>query len=448
MLGICSRVLSRVVFRPANFRRLFSKCPVSAKTRRFPNHQLSRRFRADRVLLDEQASRPTPTNAVDERSLFKATNVEDATVLEWEDGTRSSFHHIWLRDHCRCSDCYNAETHQKQQNLLGISNLSPKDIQTKEDELLITWPDDHVTRFTASWLRQHTYDDAGNEKLKPESCEAGVNLYLWDKEMIESNKPPHLRFEQVLEDELEWLKLCETIIRYGFAFVRETPTQIQALQQMSEALGGFVRTTHFGSLYEFSNEAMDHADTAYTAAPLRAHTDSTYLTETPGLALLHCVGHDGTGGMSLLVDGFHAAEKLRQENRQAFQLLTSTNVPFEYIVENLHLQAYGPIIELHPFKGNIHRIRYNTYDQAPLTALKYEDIPKFYDALKAFAALTCAPENQHWYKLVPGELIIMANWRVLHGRTTFTGKRVMQGCYVSRDHFTGKFQSVAPNKSN
>ena len=443
MFRVCSL---RVVFRPANFLRLFSKSLVSAKTRRLHNHLLSRKFRADRVLLDEKAFRPTTTSALDERcSLSKATNVEDATVLEWEDGTRSSFHHIWLRDHCRCSDCYNAETHQKELNLLDIPNVIPKDIQTKEDELVITWPDDHVTRFTASWLRQHTYDDAGNGELKPNSCE-GVNLYLWDKEMIESNKPPYLRFGQVLEDELEWLKLCETIIRYGFAFVRETPTQVQVLQQMGEALSGFVRNTHYGNLWEFSNEAMDHADTAYTADYLRAHTDNTYFTDPTGLQMLHCVGHDGTGGMSLLVDGFHAAEKLRQENRQAFQLLTSTVVPFEYISENLHLQAHGPVIELHPFKGNISRIRYNTYDLAPLTVLKYEDIPKFYDALNAYTALTCAPENQYWFKLVPGELLIMANWRVFHGRSSFTGKRIMQGCYISRDDFIGKFRAVS-NKS-
>ena len=107
------------------------------------------------------------------------------------------------------------------------------------------------------------------------------------------------------------------------------------------------------------------------------------------------------------------------------------------------MKAKGPIIELDPFNGTISRIRFNNYDMQTLDCLNYEDVAQFYKALKAFTALTCDPENQLWFKLVPGLLLIMGNWRVLHGRSSFTGKRSMQGCYVNGDDFFGKYRARA-----
>ena len=165
--------------------------------------------------------------------------------------------------------------------------------------------------------------------------------------------------------------------------------------------------------------------------------------------MLHCVGHEGTGGLNLLVDGFFAAEKLRKEDRASFDFLTSTTLPFHYKSEDLHLKAHGPIINLDPFDGTVSKIRFNTYDMQTLDWMSYNDVAQYYKALKAFTGLTCAPENQLWFKLVPGLLLIMGNWRVLHGRSSFTGKRSMHGCYVNGDDFFGKYRAkaVALNKN-
>ena len=381
------------------------------------------------------------TNASTDAFVSNANVGKDSTTIEWTDGATSRFHHIWLRDHCRCSECYNSETHQKELHLLDISHASPKNVTVHQDELIVTWQNDHETRFGTSWLRQHSYDeDAGKHRR---GAVSSVDRCLWDKELIESKyKLPYLKFGDVIKGKSDWLELCETIIKFGFAFVSETPTQLQASEQISEVLAGFVRPTHYGGVTEFSNEAMDHADTAYTADYLRGHTDNTYFTDPAGLQFLHCTGHEGTGGMSLLVDGFYVAEKLRQTNYEAFKFLSSTTLPFHYRDDQLYLKAQGTVIEMHPFTNDVDRIRYNTYDLAPLTSLRYEDVPRCYDALQAFTALTCAPENQYWFKLMPGTLLIAANWRVLHGRSSFTGKRSMQSCYLNRDDFLGRFRAA------
>ena len=51
--------------------------------------------------------------------------------------------------------------------------------------------------------------------------------------------------------------------------------------------------------------------------------------ETP-LQVFHCLRHDGSGGDTLLVDGFHAAETVRHEDPHAFTDLAQFRVEHEY----------------------------------------------------------------------------------------------------------------------
>lgn len=43
---------------------------------------------------------------------------------------------------------------------------------------------------------------------------------------------------------------------------------------------------------------------------------------------LHCIKQTTAGGESEVVDGFHVSRKLKQQNPQAFQILSSTLVDF------------------------------------------------------------------------------------------------------------------------
>ena len=43
--------------------------------------------------------------------------------------------------------------------------------------------------------------------------------------------------------------------------------------------------------------------------------------------------HDGTGGETLLVDGFHAADTLKRDEPEAFKLLSTLKVEHEFIGE-------------------------------------------------------------------------------------------------------------------
>ena len=60
---------------------------------------------------------------------------------------------------------------------------------------------------------------------------------------------------------------------------------------------------------------------------------------------------------------------------------------------------------------------------------------KFYKAIKKFD-LIANDKNYQWrHILKPGELLIFNNWRILHGRASFSGTRKISGCYINKEDF-------------
>jgi alpha-ketoglutarate-dependent taurine dioxygenase len=136
-----------------------------------------------------------------------------------------------------------------------------------------------------------------------------------------------------------------------------------------------------------------------------------------------------------LIDGFQVANKLKEENLEVFNRLTTTLVPAEYIEEGHHHKYLAPIIRFNPTGNEIEQIRFNLYDRAPLNSIPPNEIRQFYSDLKILAKELENPENRVIFKLEPGTVMIFDNWRVLHGRNAYEGKRTMTGCYVQRTEF-------------
>ena len=85
---------------------------------------------------------------------------------------------------------------------------------------------------------------------------------------------------------------------------------------------------------------------------------------------------------------------------------------------------------------SLERLRFNVYDRSttpPVCPIK--DVNHFYSAVKKMADLTQSRENQLLLTLRPGLVVFIDNWRVMHGRTEFVGKRVLTGCYMDSDEF-------------
>lgn len=79
------------------------------------------------------------------------------------------------------------------------------------------------------------------------------------------------------------------------------------------------------------------------------------------IQVFHCLKHEGTGGRTLLVDGFYAAEQVLRQAPDQFELLSKVPLKHEY-VENVgdchnHMIGVGPVLNVYPWNNELYLIR-------------------------------------------------------------------------------------------
>jgi alpha-ketoglutarate-dependent taurine dioxygenase len=78
------------------------------------------------------------------------------------------------------------------------------------------------------------------------------------------------------------------------------------------------------------------------------------------------------------------------------------------------------------------QISFNNYDRAPLK-LPNEQMAEFYRSYGLLHKLVNDRDNWLKIRLNSGDALIFDNWRTLHGRMEYTGKRLFIGCYHNRE---------------
>jgi trimethyllysine dioxygenase len=180
-------------------------------------------------------------------------------------------------------------------------------------------------------------------------------------------------------------------------------------------------------------------DTAYTTLALPAHTDTTYFTDPAGLQMFHLLSHtSGTGGASLLVDGFRAASVLQSESNHSYGALVLTPIPWHASgndgititpSKKFPVLSYGT--NEAGRKRKLQQVRWNNDDRGVVGLWEPHGFgaEKWYDAARKWDEILRRKDMEYWAQLEPGRPLIFDNWRVLHGRSAFTGKRRMCGGY-------------------
>lgn len=77
-------------------------------------------------------------------------------------------------------------------------------------------------------------------------------------------------------------------------------------------------------------------------------------------------------------------------------------------------------------------------DRAPVSIVPQSKMDTYYKHLKTLASLVRSKENEHWLHLRPGTVMIIDNWRLIHGRASYQAHRVIHGCYYTRSDFMSK----------
>lgn len=375
---------------------------------------------------------------VDARPVVSAhysISFDDKKVLiPWEEGKTSHFQHFWLRDHCQCSECRHPETKQRLVDTFTIPrHIKPTAVEGTETGIQLRWGNGHESFFTWDWLHLHSYNPRLEKYLSPQ-------LKLWGAEI--KDKLPEIDYAEVMESDKGVARWTAKIVKYGFCYVNNTPISPEATKELVERIA-FIRQTHYGGFYDFTAD-LSKSDTAYTNLALPVHTDTTYFTDPAGLQVFHLLSHDsGSGGETLLVDGFRAAKILLDEDADSYKILSKVRIPAHASGNvDTSIQPYAPfpVLNHHPVNGDLVQVRWNNDDRGTMDRWNdgYE-VERFYEAMRKWNAILTRRDIEYRSQLKPGKTLVFDNWRVLHGRSAFTGERRVCGAYVNRDDFRSKF---------
>ncbi|EIM23966.1 Trimethyllysine dioxygenase [Wallemia mellicola CBS 633.66] len=363
--------------------------------------------------------------------------------VNWESGRTSSFHNIWLRDHCRSPHSFHSITKQRLVNTSLIpSNIKPINIESTPSGLSIKWNDgtEQPSSYPWKWLYQSSY----NPKLVDDTQLRKNEKVLWDSRI--ANNPPTIPYEFVMNDDKGVLNWLSKIEKYGIGFVDGVTPTAEATEELTSRIA-FIRETHYGKFWDFTAD-LKHGDTAYTDIALGAHTDTTYFTDPIGLQLFHLLQPATSGGgESLFVDGFYCAQQLKEKDINAFNTLVNTPIPAHSVGSPeaimLPSQRSGyPIINLDNLTQDLLQIRYNNDDRSVMTNLQPEMIEEFYRSLKLWSEIITDSANEYWTPLSAGRVVLFDNWRVLHGRASFKGKRRLCGAYINHDDYASRLLTL------
>ena len=361
--------------------------------------------------------------------LHHFTSTTAGLSVTWTNGTETLFPWFWLRDHGEDAISLDQTTQQRKIDTFAIDPAirAQRVILSPDQRYLdLDWPEHTQSLISVARLA----DCAG-------LIEAPLRS-LWQAGSL-PDPLPQIDYAEIAAGDVgvrDWLQLIQ---RWGFALIHNTRASEDGTRQLAEHIAP-AQHTIFGSYWKLAAELREHADTAYSTQYLAPHTDATYYHDAPGLQLFNCLEFEGSGGESVLVDGFAIARTLQQQSPEHYAVLSQVEVPGQYLDNGVNLQTERPVLR-HDRKGRLLQVSFNNYDRAPFL-LPPADMAAFYAAYSAFNRHVL--DQRNWLKipLRPGMALILDNWRCLHGRMGYTGKRVFYGCYHNRADYDSRLRTL------
>ena len=354
----------------------------------------------------------------------------DNKVFFEKQGTKKEIHPFWLRERVNSENFLDQKTQQRLFDPTMLKNSSEISKVNISDKFLeVSFKDGAYAKLVIENILKEFEKD--NElyfinKISWKSDFQNNNIYKFNKNFFEEK----IMYESLLD-----------FYKYGFVIFENVPTQDNFIVNFANSIGS-IRRTNFGEFFNVKSKPNPN-DLAYTSLPLAPHTDNPYRKPVPCIQLLHCIENEVGGGLSTLVDGLAVTEELKKEHPSFFQILTEIKVRFQFVDDNVVLEDWAEMIQLDENK-RLKQVRFSPrLDFVPL--MDKEKLELYYAARNKISEMYNSKKFRIEFKLKPGDLLMMDNYRLLHGRTEYNaneGNRFLQGCYIDYDSTEGKLKHL------
>ena len=344
---------------------------------------------------------------------------------------KKEIHPFWLRERVDGDEFLDKGTQQRLFDPTSLDNeilISKANI--KDKYLEIDFNDGVNSKLDIDKLALEFFNEdiiiKSIPKIKWDSSLKNIKNFEYQKNFFESK---------------EMYDLLVSFYKYGFVIIKNIPTNDNFIVKFANSIGS-VRRTNFGEYFDVKSKP-DPNDLAYTSLGLSPHTDNPYRNPVPCIQLLHCIKSEVSGGLSTLVDGFTVTEDLKIENPDFYKILSEVKVRFKFIDKEVVLEDWSELISLNNDK-TFKQVRFSPrLDYVPM--LEKEKLDLYYKARKKLSEMYNSDKYRIEFKLSPKDLMMMDNYRLLHGRTSYEtkeGNRFLQGCYIDYDSTEGKLRHL------
>uniref|UniRef100_A0A914WBG6 TauD/TfdA-like domain-containing protein n=1 Tax=Plectus sambesii TaxID=2011161 RepID=A0A914WBG6_9BILA len=332
---------------------------------------------------------------------------KDGKLLEvqWEDGTVGEFPYVWLRD---CAPMRRSTASLNDVQL----DVEPEKLalSDKGDAVLVQWPPYYNSQYSSKWLREHVFDDCGNDRAS--------SIELWSKDF--HDKLPRFALEDLMARKNARKQMLASLERYGVVKVEGcySTRDHDALMRQIPMITAKVGTTE------------KSLSTAHVV-----HTAGSHMLSIPVLTTLRFLSqadaHYPTRLSMSIVDGFTAATDLRAAHLSMFEFLCAQKV--EYVSEEGRSKAAHPMISTDAVRGVadmwgcITQVVFNNARRSSHITMPPTKLGQFYSALKQFQ-LSCF-QNAITVNVNQGDVFLLNNHRVLHGTPAIENATIQQTFY-------------------
>tara|TARA_A100000164_G_C21841995_1_gene740548 strand:+ start:40 stop:1140 length:1101 start_codon:yes stop_codon:yes gene_type:complete len=346
------------------------------------------------------------------------------------EGLKKEIHPFWLRERVNGNNYVDKTTKQRLFDPTKLQeNIEISEVSLSDDFLDISFKDGSHSKFKIKNIIREFLND---------NDISYISRIQWDSSFKNLNI---FKFKENFFEKEEMYRALINFYQYGFVLFKNVPIKNNYIINFANSIGN-VRRTNFGEYFDVKSKPNPN-DLAYTSLPLAPHTDNPYRNPVPCIQILHCIENKVSGGYSTLVDGFTVTEKLKKDFTDYFNILSKVKVKFQFIDDKVILENWSELIRLDENK-RFKQIRFSPrLDFVPL--IEKETLDLFYSARKKLSELFNSKKYRIEFKLESGDLLMIDNYRLLHGRTSYDsneGNRHLQGCYIDYDSTESKLKHL------